>query len=282
MVDQNNIQYNRIAEAIEYLHANFQQQPQLEEVAEKMHMSQAHFQRLFTEWVGISPKKFLQYISINHAKKILKEENATLADTSFETGLSSTSRLHDLFINIEGMTPFEYKNGGQNLKINYSFLASPFGSIIVASTHKGICYMAFEENEKEAFAKLLSNYPNATYLKQSDNLQEAAITIFKKDWSRLSEIKLHLKGTAFQIKVWENLLKIPFGKLSTYKHIAEKIGNPLAARAVGTAIGNNPIAYLIPCHRVIQSTGVFGGYMWGATRKTAIIGWEAAIHNTDS
>lgn len=281
MVDQNNIQYNRIAEAIEYLHANFQQQPQLEEVAEKMHMSQAHFQRLFTEWVGISPKKFLQYISINHAKKILKEENATLADTSFETGLSSTSRLHDLFINIEGMTPFEYKNGGQNLKINYSFLASPFGSIIVASTHKGICYMAFEENEKEAFAKLLSNYPNATYLKQSDNLQEAAITIFKKDWSRLSEIKLHLKGTVFQIKVWENLLKIPFGKLSTYKHIAEKIGNPLAARAVGTAIGNNPIAYLIPCHRVIQSTGVFGGYMWGATRKTAIIGWEAAINNTD-
>lgn len=276
MEAQAQLNYNRIAEAIDYIKANFKSQPGLDEVAEKIHLSPAHFQRLFTEWAGTSPKKFLQYISVEHAKKILKEEQATLFDTAFETGLSSTSRLHDLFVNIEGMTPAEYKNGGKHLQINYSFAESPFGPLIVASTEKGVCYMAFENDDKKALKGLKEKFPNATFFRKLDMLQQNALFIFQNDWSKLNEIKLHLKGTDFQLKVWESLLKIPMGKLSTYGNIAEQIGTPNASRAVGTAIGSNPVAFLIPCHRVIQSSGTFGGYMWGTTRKTAIIGWESA------
>ena len=273
---QNQINYNRIAEAIEYIKIHFKSQPNLDEVAEKVNVSSAHFQRMFTDWAGTSPKKFLQFISLEYAKKILREEQATLFDTAFETGLSSTSRLHDLFVNIEGMTPAEYKNGGKNLQISYSFAESPFGNLIVASTPKGICYMAFEENEATAFRNLQKKFPNAAFQRKLDLKQQNALFIFQNDWSKLGESKLHLKGTDFQLKVWESLLKIPMGGLSTYSNLAEKIGHPNASRAVGTAIGNNPVAYLIPCHRVIQSTGNFGGYMWGNTRKTAIIGWEAS------
>ena len=274
MTTQNQIHYNRIAEAIEYIKNNFKQQPNLDEVAEQVHLSPAHFQRLFTEWAGTSPKKFLQYISVEHAKKILKQEQATLFDTAFETGFSSTSRLHDLFVNIEGMTPAEYKNGGKNLHINFSFAESPFGNLIVASTLKGVCYMAFEDDEEKALNNLRTKFPNASFQRKLDLIQQNALFIFQHDWSKLPEIKLHLKGTDFQLKVWETLLKIPMGQLSTYGNIAQQIGDVNASRAVGTAIGSNPVAFLIPCHRVIQSTGNFGGYMWGTTRKTAIIGWE--------
>ncbi|MFZ0599163.1 MAG: methylated-DNA--[protein]-cysteine S-methyltransferase [Flavobacterium sp.] len=275
MNTQENINYNRIAEAIDYIKSNFKEQPNLDEVAEKVHLSPFHFQRLFTDWAGTSPKKFLQYISVEHAKKILKENNrATLFDAAFDTGLSGTSRLHDLFVNIEGMTPAEYKNGGKNLEINYSFAESPFGSIIVASTNKGVCFMAFAEDEETGFPDLHNKFPNATFSRKLDLAQQNALFIFQNDWSKLSEIKLHLKGTDFQLKVWETLLKIPMGKLSTYGTIAQQIEKPNASRAVGTAIGSNPVAFLIPCHRVIQSSGTFGGYMWGNTRKTAIIGWE--------
>jgi len=273
---QNQINYNRIAKAIHYLKNNFKSQPNLDKVAEKVHISPFHFQRMFTDWAGTSPKKFLQFISVEHAKKILKEEQATLFDTAFETGLSSTSRLHDLFVNIEGMTPAEYKNGGKNLCINYSFAESPFGPLIVATTPKGVCYMAFEEEEKKALKNLQKKFPNALFRRKLDLMQQNALFIFQNDWSKLNEIKLHLKGTDFQLKVWESLLKIPMGKLSSYGNIANTIGKPNASRAVGTAIANNPVAYLIPCHRVIQSTGNFGGYRWGTTRKTAIIGWETA------
>jgi AraC family transcriptional regulator of adaptative response/methylated-DNA-[protein]-cysteine methyltransferase len=273
---QANINYNRIAEAIDYIKENFKTQPNLEEIAEKIHLSPAHFQRLFTEWAGTSPKSFLQYISIEHAKKLLKEEQATLFDTAFETGLSSTSRLHDLFVNIEGMTPAEYKNGGKNLHINYSFAESPFGSLIVGSTPKGVCYMAFESDEEQALNNLKMKFTNAVFQRKLDLLQQNALFIFQNNWDKINEIKLHLKGTDFQLKVWESLLKIPMGKLSTYGNIAEQIGNSKASRAVGTAIGSNPVAFLIPCHRVIQSSGAFGGYMWGPTRKAAIIGWEGA------
>ncbi|MRX37880.1 methylated-DNA--[protein]-cysteine S-methyltransferase [Flavobacterium sp. LC2016-23] len=277
MNTQENINYNRIAEAIDYIKANFREQPNLDTVAEKVHLSPFHFQRLFTEWAGTSPKKFLQYISVEHAKKILKENSqATLSDTAYETGLSGTSRLHDLFVNIEGMTPAEYKNGGKNLFINYSFAESPFGNIIVASTEKGVCFMAFAENEGIGFEDLKHKFPNATFSRKLDLAQQNALFIFQNDWSKLSEIKLHLKGTDFQLKVWETLLKIPMGQLSTYGSIAQQIEKPNASRAVGTAIGSNPVAFLIPCHRVIQSSGTFGGYMWGNTRKTAIIGWEGA------
>lgn len=279
METQNQINYNRIADAIDYLKENFKSQPNLDEIAEKVHVSPSHFQRMFTEWAGTSPKKFLQFISVEHAKKILKEQQATLSDTAYETGLSSTSRLHELFINIEGMTPAEYKNGGKNLRINYSFTESPFGSLIVASTSKGICHMSFEEDERKALNTLQEKFPNAIFQRKLDMLQQNALFIFQNDWSKLNEIKLHLRGTDFQLKVWESLLKIPLGSLSTYGTIAQNIGNPNASRAVGTAIGNNPVAYLIPCHRVIQSTGNFGGYMWGNTRKTAIIGWEASQKN---
>ncbi len=276
METQNQINFARIAQAIEYINTHFKQQPNLDEVAEKIHLSPAHFQRMFTEWAGVSPKKFLQYISVSHAKKLLKDDQLTLFDTACEMGLSSTSRLHDLFVNIEGMTPAEYKNGGKNLHINYSFAESPFGNLLVASTPKGVCYLGFAEDEPKALEDLQAKFPNARFQQKLDLLQQNALFIFQNDWSKLGEIKLHLKGTDFQLKVWEALLKIPMGKLSTYGSIAEQIGNPKASRAVGTAIGSNPVAFLIPCHRVIQSSGVFGGYFWGTTRKTAIIGWESA------
>lgn len=275
METQAQINYRRIAEAITYIKTNFKDQPNLDQVAEKIHLSPFHFQRLFTEWAGTSPKKFLQYITVENAKKILKEEHATLFDTAYETGLSGTSRLHDMFINIEGMTPGEYKNGGKNLIINYSFAESPFGSLIVASTAKGVCYMAFTEDESTALENVKLKFPNADFHQKLDLLQQNALFIFQNDWSKLQQIKLHLKGTDFQLKVWETLLKVPMGKLSTYGKIAGQIGHSNASRAVGTAIGSNPVAYLIPCHRVIQSTGKLGDYMWGQTRKTAIIGWEA-------
>lgn len=275
-----NTNYKRIAEAIEYIRDNFRDQPNLDDIAGKVHLSPFHFQRLFTEWVGTSPKKFLQYISVEHAKRILNEKKQTsLFDTAFETGLSGTSRLHDLFVKIEGMTPAEYRNGGENLVINYSFAESPFGNLIVASTTKGVCHMAFEEDEEKALEDIKQKFPNATFLQKKDEAQQNALFIFRDDWSKLPEIKLHLKGTSFQLKVWETLLKIPMGNLSTYGNIAERTGNINASRAVGTAIGRNPIAYLIPCHRVIQSTGTFGGYMWGSTRKKVIIGWEAVKVN---
>lgn len=277
MDTQQHINYNRIAEAIQYIKANFKTQPNLDEVAEKVHLSPFHFQRLFKEWAGVSPKKFLQYISIEHAKQLLKIPGVTVPDSAFETGLSGPSRLHDLFVNIEGMTPGEFKNGGEHLLINYSFAESQFGNILVAATPKGVCYMAFFDDEATAFQKLKNQFPQATFHQRVDIAQQNALFIFQKDWNQLNQIKLHLKGTAFQLKVWEALLKIPMGHLSTYGKIAEHIQQATAARAVGTAIGSNPVAFLIPCHRVIQSTGEFGGYMWGPTRKTAIIGWEAAI-----
>ncbi len=276
MSSQDTVNYNRIAEAIDYIKIHFKSQPDLAEVAEKVHLSPFHFQRLFTAWAGVSPKKFLQYTSIEYAKNILKDKQSTLVDASFETGLSGTSRLHDLFIKIEGMTPGEFKNGGENLHINYSFAESPFGNLIVASTAKGICYMAFADNEKEALQQLQIQFPSAHHRQMVDMMQQNALYIFTRDWNKLNHIKLHLKGTGFQLKVWEALLKIPLGRLSTYSDVASFLNNPKALRAVGSAIGDNPVAFIIPCHRVIQSSGNFGQYHWGNTRKTAMIGWEAA------
>ncbi len=279
MTDQNKVNYDRIAQAIDYIKTNFRDQPNLDEVAEQVHLSPFHFQRLFSEWAGTSPKKFLQYTTVEYAKSLLKEKQTTLFDTAHEVGLSGTGRLHDLFINIEGMSPAEYKNGGNKLAINYSFSESTFGKIIVASTQKGICYMAFSADETQALYALQTHFPNAVFCQKEDVNQQNALSILSNDWSKLGQIKLHLKGTDFQLKVWDALLKIPFGELTTYGSIAKSIEKPTASRAVGTAIGSNPVAFLIPCHRVIQSSGVFGGYMWGNTRKTAIIGWEGTkIH----
>ena len=272
--------YERIQKAIEFIRSNFQQQPDLDAVAKEVYLSPFHFQRLFKDWAGVSPKKFLQYISLQHAKKLLHQHS--VSDTAFETGLSGSSRLHDLFINIEGMTPGEYKNGGEELQINYSFAETPFGNVIVASTTKGICHLAFAENEKDALQQLQLQFPKAQFRQVVDTIQQNALFIFTQDWKDLSKIKLHLKGTPFQIKVWEALLKIPMGDVSTYSGIATSINNPNASRAVGTAIGDNPVAFLIPCHRVIRSTGDFGHYHWGSIRKTAMIGWEAAKINPEN
>lgn len=269
------VNFERISKAIGYIETAFKSQPNLDEIAERVHLSPFHFQRLFKEWAGVSPKRFLQYISLEHAKNLLSDQNS-IFDVAFQTGLSGTSRLHDLFVNIEGMTPAEYKNGGKNLVINYSFAESLFGNLIVASTSKGICHMAFEEDESAALQNLIYRFPNAVFQRKLDLIQQDALYVFRNDWSNLPKIKLHLHGTEFQLKVWESLLKIPSGKLSTYGRIAENIGHIGASRAVGTAIGSNPVAFLIPCHRVIQSTGSFGGYRWGTPRKTAIIGWESA------
>ena len=197
-------------------------------------------------------------------------------DAAYETGLSGTGRLHDLFVKIEGMTPGEFKNGGEQLAINYSFAESPFGNLLVASTPKGICHMAFADDEHTGLEHLQQLFPNARYRQMVDLTQQNALYIFTHDWNKLDQIKLHLKGTAFQLKVWETLLTVPMGGLTTYKRVAEGIDNPAASRAVGSAVGQNPVAFLIPCHRVIRAEGQIGQYHWGATRKTALIGWEAA------
>lgn len=281
MKQQNETDYDRIAKAIIYIRANFKKQPGLDEIAAYVHLSPFHFQKMFTEWAGVSPKKFLQFTGIEYAKSILKDKQATLFDAAYETGLSGTGRLHDLFINIEGMTPGEYKNGGENLSINYSFAETPFGNILVASTAKGICYMAFTDGPDRSLKDLRDHFPCARFSQVTDLVQQNALYIFTQDWKKLNEIKLHLKGTDFQLKVWETLLKIPAGQLSTYGKIAKEIQSPGASRAVGSAIGSNPVAFLIPCHRVIQSTGDIGGYMWGPVRKAAIIGWEAGRFGGD-
>ena len=277
MDTQQEIDFNRIAKAIEFFRVNYKSQPSLEEAAEHVHLSAFHFQRMFKDWAGVTPKQFLQYISVERAKEILKNREATLFDTAYEVGLSGTGRLHDLFIKIEAMTPGEFKNGGERLIINYSFTLSPFGALIVASTHVGICYMAFvDSGNEEAFTKLQKRFPNAVYKEVEDEIQQNALGIFSRDWTKLNEIKLHLKATAFQIKVWETLLKIPMGNLVSYTELARSSQNPLAQRAVGTAVGHNPVAFLIPCHRVIKSTGELGQYHWGSHRKNMIIGWEAS------
>lgn len=276
MTRQASANYSRIAEAIEYIRRHFKQQPSLNEIAAAVHLSPFHLQRLFTEWAGVSPKKFIQYLSIAYAKQLLQEQQSSLLDAAYATGLSGTGRLHDLFIKIEGMTPGEYKNGGRLLDIHYDFFDSPFGRLIIASTAKGICHLYFEDDETRAFLNLRSRFPNASYHRQTDSLQRRALGIFEKDWQQLDTIKLHLQGTPFQLKVWESLLTIPEGRLTSYGELAAAIDRPAASRAVGSAIGSNPVAVLIPCHRVIQATGKLGGYRWGDTRKSALIGWEAA------
>lgn len=277
METQQELDYNRIAAAIHFFRENYRSQPKLEDVAAHIHLSPFHFQRMFQNWAGVTPKQFLQYLTAEYAKTMLKNTRASLFDVAFEAGLSGTSRLHDLLIKVEGMTPGEYKNGGSMLRINYSFADSPFGKLLVASTSKGICHMSFVDNgEAQALDTLKADLPNAQYLQMVDRVQQNALFVFSQDWSRLDEIKLHLKGTEFQIKIWETLLNVPAGGFTTYGDLASRAGYAGASRATGTAVGNNPVAFLIPCHRVIKSNGEIGQYHWGATRKNAIIGWEAA------
>ena len=275
---QAQIDFDRIAAAINYMKTHFKEQPKVEAIAKAVHLSPTHFSRLFSEWAGTSPKRFLQFISISHARRLLQKPAASLFDISDQIGLSSTSRLHELFVQIEAMTPGEYKKQGAGLEIAYSFADTPFGPVILGATAKGICYMTFIQaaQKKQAVAGLQAQFMQATLIEDTTEMHQKALAIFDKDPQNLSTVKLHLRGTPFQLKVWESLLKIPMGQLSTYGTLASQIGHPKASRAVGTAIGSNPVAYLIPCHRVIQASGQLGGYMWGTTRKTAMIGWESA------
>lgn len=266
--------YERIESAIHYMVAHFKEQPTLETLAQVVHLSPFHFQRLFTRWAGVSPKKFIQFLSLNYAKELLKNKDHSLMETAYATGLSGSSRLHDLFVTLEGMTPGEYKQGGKGLTLNYGFYPTPFGQALVASTPKGICHLAFVHDKPDALAQLKERFPQATYQANADAFHQAVVDFFHGDSS--ASVALHLPGSPFQFKVWESLLKIPQGEVCTYGEIAHSLGQAQAARAVGSAVGKNPVAYLIPCHRVIQSTGHFGQYRWGATRKAAILGWEAA------
>ena len=268
--------YQTAAAAISYIRENQIRQPSLEDVARHVNLSPWHFQKLFTEWAGVSPKKFLQYTTLNHAKKLIREKELSLFDAAFETGLSGTGRLHDLFISIEAMTPGEFKNGAEGLTIHYSISESKFGLLLIASTEKGICSAEFIDGSIEkAVNRLREKYPNALITDKEKSTHRIALSIINNPYSDPGKITLHLRGTDFQLNVWQALLKIPSGALKTYQHVSSEIENKNAARAVGSAIGKNPVAWLIPCHRVIRSDGETGGYMWGETRKRVIIGWEA-------
>ncbi|MFT3675657.1 MAG: methylated-DNA--[protein]-cysteine S-methyltransferase [Chitinophagaceae bacterium] len=275
-VNTTHAHFGQIKEAIAYISEHFTHQPSLEEVAARVHLSPYHFQRLFTDWAGVSPKKFLQYITLQHAKQMLNTGHRSLSDTAYTNGLSGISRLHDLFIKLEGMTPGEYKKGGEGIVIRYQYADSIFGRLLIASTQKGICYMAFADEESVAMNELKRLFPHASYKNEPDPYQIQALDVISGKGKDIGEIKLHLKATPFQLKVWELLLRIPQGQACSYGQLAQAIGQPGAARAVGTAVGDNPVAFLIPCHRVIRSSGVLGDYHWGSDRKMALLGWESA------
>jgi AraC family transcriptional regulator of adaptative response/methylated-DNA-[protein]-cysteine methyltransferase len=278
------INYNQIAEAIDYIKLSSDPESCFDRVSKEMHLSPSGFQQLFTEWAGITPGRFFQYLRIQRAQSLKnREDQPTFFENSYKTEPLSTGRAHDSFVTVEKMHKEEYQNGRQILYINYSFYESSFGGVIVASTEKGVCYMAFEDDKEKALNNLGREFPGAILQQKSDLLQQNALSIFQNDWSEMDEIKLHLTGTDFQLKIWKELLKIPVGELSTYKKIAEQAGKTRASRAVGTAIGSNSVAYIIPCHRIIRSSGEFGGFKWGgSTRKMAIIGWEAAKVNMEN
>lgn len=270
--------YQRVAEAIRYLEQNYQNQPDLDELAAHLHLSPYHLQRLFTRWAGISPKRFVQFLTTEHAKALLADAHSVL-DATYETGLSSPSRLHDLFVALEAMTPGEFKNKGAGLTIFYGRHSTPFGECLLAATERGICMLLFvdENGWDAALQDLQAQWQEAQLVEDAQFTQPFINSIFHTPANNgHRSINVLVKGTNFQIKVWQALLKIPAGTAYSYEDVAQAIGQPSAARAVGGAVGANPIAYLIPCHRVIRKSGVIKEYRWGATRKKAILGWESA------
>ncbi|WP_096085100.1 bifunctional transcriptional activator/DNA repair enzyme AdaA [Agaribacterium haliotis] len=274
--DQRQLDYQRVEQAIHFIRNNYKAQPSLEQIADAVGLSAFHFQRMFTEWAGVSPKQFIQFLSLNYAKTLLQQRKS-LMHTAYQSGLSGSARLHDMFVRIEGMTPGEFKSGGANLSINYSFAQSPFGLVLIASTAKGICYLHFEQDKQQAQERLRNYLPNAHYVAKRDSIQENALAIFHGDWRALDKIKLHLAATDFKLKVWQSLLTIPLASLASYSDVATAIARPGASRAVGSAVAANPVAFLIPCHRVIQQSGAIGAYRWGENKKSTIIAWEAAL-----
>jgi AraC family transcriptional regulator of adaptative response/methylated-DNA-[protein]-cysteine methyltransferase len=270
--------YELIEQAILYLDNNYQAQPSLKEVAESVGLSEYHFQRLFTRWAGISPKRFLQYLTKEHAKQAL-EASAGMLTAAYQSGLSSLGRLHDLFVVTEAVTPGEYKNRGEGLTISYGFHPSPFGSCLVGLTERGICHLAFVEDgdQQKSLSILAQQWGRAKLVEDFDRTESLVNNIVAFNQGiPTGMLSLHLAGTNFQLKVWEALLSIPTGQVVTYEELAAMIKAPNAARAVGSAVGRNPIPWLIPCHRVIRKVGEFGNYRYGSARKKALLGWEMA------
>jgi AraC family transcriptional regulator of adaptative response/methylated-DNA-[protein]-cysteine methyltransferase len=275
---QEAVDFQRIERSITFLQSNYMRQPELREVARNVHLSEYHFQRLFTRWAGISPKRFLQYLTVEHAKRALKESRSLL-DATMDTGLSSPGRLHDLFVTIEAMTPGEFKHDGEGLTIEYGIHPTPFGECLLGATNRGICALFFVQgnNRKEVKEELRLRWPNARLVEAPRATQLLIDRIFAgHSVANRAPLPLVLTGTNFQIKVWEALLQIPPGHVLSYEDVAARIGQPRASRAVGNAVAKNPISYIIPCHRVIQSVGVTGNYRWGPARKKAMLGWEFA------
>lgn len=272
---QSSEDYLRIEQAILYLENHFKDQPNLDEVAANVGLSEYHFQRLFTRWAGVSPKRFLQFVTKESAKELLdKSEN--LLDTTHQVGLSSLGRLHDLFVTTEAMTPGEYKSRGEGVTIRYGIHLTPFGKCLIGLTERGICHLGFVQgSEGEAIDNLVNDWKGAKMIEDYRATAALVGPIFDLRFkARIKPLTLHLRGTNFQLKVWEALLQIPAGSVSTYEGIAGRIGQPAATRAVGTAIGHNPIAVLIPCHRVIRKAGDFGNYRYGALRKKVLLAKE--------
>ncbi len=273
--------FRRIEKAIQFLTENYHQQPSLGEVARSVNLSEFHFQRLFRRWAGISPKRLVQFLTLEHAKQALEESRSVL-DAAYDAGLSSPSRLHDLFVTAEAMTPGEFKAKGAGIEISYGFHASPFGECLLAVTERGICGLGFvgEDGRSQALEDFKQRWPAATFRENSRKTRSYIDGIFsskqRNGANGANPVRLLLMGTKFQIKVWEALLRIPSGAVVSYEDLARRVGKPSAARAVGSAVGRNPISFVIPCHRAIRKMGITGDYHWGAVRKKAILAWEAA------
>lgn len=277
-----NDDYQRIARAIHFLHGNAARQPELDELAGHLHLSPAHCQRLFKRWAGISPKRFLQFLTLEHAKRMLGE-GATTLEAAYASGLSGGSRLHDHFVTLEAMTPGQYqrqrKKVGEPLLIRHGVYPSPFGDVWLAVTERGICGMNFitEKDADVQIRQMLMQWPQADVLRDDKSLSRYVKRIFNNDNAGSQEpLQLCVQGTNFQVQVWKALLRIPEGQVCSYGQLAAAIGKPAATRAVASAVARNPVGYLIPCHRVIRNTGALGGYHWGTERKQAMLAWEAA------
>jgi AraC family transcriptional regulator, regulatory protein of adaptative response / methylated-DNA-[protein]-cysteine methyltransferase len=272
------VDYGRIERAIHYLEQNFQEQPSLRQVADHVGLSEYHFQRLFSRWAGTSPKRFLQFLTIQHAKNLLASSQSVL-DAAYDAGLSSPSRLHDLFVTHEATTPGEFKQKGAGLTIQYGYHATPFGEALIGMTERGICGLSFvpANNCDHALAQLRGSWPQAHFVANDVQTRPFIDQIFQLDRAEGQvTLPIYLKGTNFQIRVWQALLQLPPGTAVSYGTIAQMVDKPKAARAVGTAVSHNPIGYLIPCHRVIRQGGGLGQYRWGSGRKKAMLGWESA------